>query len=341
MKPDKSINFQPPHNLKSALPVILLLAAVGFLLIVGLKSGVVLQNPAPTLAAETIPARAASDDASLPADAQDLRKIKHVVIIMQENRSFDSYFGTFPGADGIPMNNGEPSVCVPDPSSNQCVKPYHDSNDLNRGGPHGQKNAVADIDGGKMDGFVAQAENKKKKKCADPNDPNCGNGGADVMGYHDEREIPNYWAYAKNFVLQDRMFEPNASWSLPEHLFLISEWSAKCMKQGDPMSCINALQNPERPPKLGKQRKQKRMRRAARMSNANNTNNGDANNAEMNDAETNNAENQTLSAPDYAWTDLTYLLHKNHISWAYYVLKGAEPDCEDDTEATCVQHRQN
>ena len=41
--------------------------------------------------------------------------IKHVVVIMQENRSFDSYFGTFPGADGIPMKNGKPTVCVPDP----------------------------------------------------------------------------------------------------------------------------------------------------------------------------------------------------------------------------------
>ena len=35
------------------------------------------------------------------------------------------------------------------------------------------------------------------------------------MGYHDAREIPNYWAYAENYVLQDHMFEPNASWSLP------------------------------------------------------------------------------------------------------------------------------
>ena len=35
-----------------------------------------------------------------------IQKIKHVVTIMQENRSFESYFGTFPGADGIPMRNG-------------------------------------------------------------------------------------------------------------------------------------------------------------------------------------------------------------------------------------------
>ncbi len=50
----------------------------------------------------------------------------------------------------------------------------------------------------------------------------------DVMGYHDAREIPNYWALAQNFVLQDNLFEPNASWSLPAHFFMVSEWSAKC-----------------------------------------------------------------------------------------------------------------
>ena len=48
------------------------------------------------------------------------------------------------------------------------------------------------------------------------------------MGYHDAREIPNYWAYAKNFVLQDHLFEPIASWSLPAHLYLVSGWSAIC-----------------------------------------------------------------------------------------------------------------
>jgi len=242
---------------------------------------------------------------------QDIHKIKHVVVIMQENRSFDSYFGTYQGANGIPMQNGEPAVCVPDPRSRQCVKPYHDPNDLNRGGPHGQVNAANDIAGGKMDGFIAEARGGPQR-CADPNDPSCASARVDVMGYHDDREIPNYWAYAKNFVLQDNMFEPNASWSLPEHLFLISEWSARCMRQGDPMSCINALQNPGNPPDFGR-------RRANRMRPA----------------------NRPSAPPDYAWTDLTYLLHKQHISWAYYVLKGTEPDCEDDAEATCVQRKQN
>src|SRR5437588_11762231 len=82
-----------------------------------------------------------------------IHKIRHIVIIMQENRSFDSYFGTYPGAAGIPSG-----VCVPDPVNGGCVAPYHDPSDLNYGGPHGFSNAAADINGGAMDGFIDQAE---------------------------------------------------------------------------------------------------------------------------------------------------------------------------------------
>jgi phospholipase C len=223
--------------------------------------------------------------------AGDIHKIQHIVMIMQENRSFDSYFGTFPGADGIPMQNGVPTVCVNDPSSGQCVKPYHDTADLNTGGPHGESNAAADINGGKMDGFISQAEGAPKN-CKDPNAPNCGKTGqTDVMGYHTAAEIPNYWTYAQQFVLQDHMFEPNASWSLPSHLFMVSAWSATCTVPGDPSSCVNELQNP-----------------------------GGGNASVKADQGT----------ADYAWTDLTYLLHKANISWGYYVSQGTEPDCEDD-----------
>src|SRR5579871_1881843 len=85
--------------------------------------------------------------------ASGIQKIKHVIVIMQENRSFDSYFGTYPGADGIPMQNGQPTVCVPDPTTGGCTRPYHDAADINGGGPHAHVDAEADIDGGRMDGF--------------------------------------------------------------------------------------------------------------------------------------------------------------------------------------------
>src|SRR5690349_13844049 len=82
-----------------------------------------------------------------------IHKIKHVVIIMQENRSFDSYFGTYPGADGIPAG-----TCVPDPMHGGCVRPFHDRSDVDFGGPHSAWNSRKDINGGLMDGFVKQAE---------------------------------------------------------------------------------------------------------------------------------------------------------------------------------------
>ncbi len=257
----------------------------------GALAVVVLQGAAPTASPAPAPT------------ADGIHKIAHVIIIMQENRSFDTYFGTYPGADGIPMRGGGPTVCVPDPRSSACVKPFHDTKDLDRGGPHGHGAALADVDGGKMDGFIAQAL-VNHANCADPNDPRCSSAASDVMGYHDGSDIPNYWSYAKNFVLQDRMFEPNASWSLPEHLFMVSEWSARCDTLGDPMSCHDAVENPGNPPDFGN---------AARR----------------------------RPPPDYAWTDLTYLLHRSGVSWAYYVFSGTQPDCADDAVSDCSPPPQN
>ena len=88
-------------------------------------------------------------------------KIKHVVVIMQENRSFDEYFGTYPGADGIPMQNGVPTVCSPDPQTGQCLKPYYNPMDINSGGPHAAASAKADIDGGK---WMASSPNSVKQR---------------------------------------------------------------------------------------------------------------------------------------------------------------------------------
>jgi len=208
-----------------------------------------------------------------------IHKIRHVVIIMQENRSFDSYFGTYPGADGLPMTNGVPTVCNPAPKTTACVKPYHDRQDLNGGGPHFGADARADIAGGTMRGFIARAA-AGRRGCLNATDPACTNSTTpDVMGYHDGRDIPNYWTYARTFVLQDHMFSPTIAWSLPSHLYMVSGWSAACSRRGDSTSCRGAVDYPAFPPGfLG-----------------------------------------TTQAPDYAWTDLTYLLDKQRVSWGYYI----------------------
>ena len=176
------------------------------------------------------------------SDAEGIHKIRHVVIIMQENRSFDHYFGTFPGADGIPMQNGTPTACLSAPGSSACFRPYPDHSDRNGGAPHSADAAKQDIDAGKMDGFVAAAAAAVQLKgCGNSTDPNCGEDGGlspqRVMAYHVESDIPNYWAYARAFVLQDHMFEPVASWSLPSHLYMVSAWSAECSDQDEAESC--------------------------------------------------------------------------------------------------------
>ena len=174
------------------------------------------------------------------ASHHGIHRIKHVVVIMQENRSFDSYFGTFPGAEGLPTDDdGNFNTCVPDPRTGACDYPYHNPNQVNAGALHNGDSARGDIDNGRMDGFVRTAEQQGGRGCGATAPICASNAPPDVMGYHDAREIPNYWRWAHDFTLQDHMFEPTASWSLPAHLFMVSGWSARCTRGGDPTSCVN------------------------------------------------------------------------------------------------------
>ena len=142
-----------------------------------------------------------------------IHKIRHVIVIMQENRSFDSYFGTYPGADGIPMKHGVPTACLPDLKPLPCVRPFADHADVNSGGPHHSTNATLDVNDGRMDGFAVRAR-IAAHTCVDSVNPECAgvrrsDGPPDAMGYHTGTDLPNYWTYAHDFVLQDHMFEPN------------------------------------------------------------------------------------------------------------------------------------
>ena len=278
----------------------------------------------------------ASDASAAPAN--DVSKIKHIIIIMQENRSFDHYFGTYPGADGIPMEGGKPRACIPAGRNAPCVRPYHNTQDVNGGGPHTALDARLDVNGGKMDGFYTRLLNAEPECSQDTVNPACGGtGNYDVMGYHDRGDIPNYWAYADNFVLQDRMFEPAASWSLPAHLFMVSAWSANCKTYDDASTCTN---NIDLLPLKNMRDRMKRLLGVQWLTK-------DWFSQKLHDylpvmfaapipappiVRTQNARIDGQS-PDwhFAWTDITYLLHRAGVSWGYYVAKGEEPDCEDDS----------
>jgi phospholipase C len=268
---------------------------------------VIVSGATSTTAAQSPPAPRVGTAALIQATG--IHKIKHVVVIMQENRSFDSYFGTFPGANGIPARHGVATLCSPDPHAGTCQRPYHDPADINGGGPHSLKAALGDIDGGKMDGFVTQAE-ARPKGCgplANVDNPACSQSATpDAMGYHDAREIPNYWQYAQNYVLDQRMFEPNRSWSFAAHLYMVSDWSAYCSTLGDPASCHSDITQHA----YGK------------------------------------LDNRAVFGPGnlypsvhFDYTDLTYLLHKQQVSWRYYIEAGTEADCPND-QTTCAPQPQ-
>ncbi len=303
------------------------------------------------------PGRPSLPNTTIAPTPTGIHKIQHVVVIMQENRSFDSYFGTYPGADGLPAKNGQFTVCVPDPANGVCQKPYHDPAMVNGGGPHGQPAGEADINGGLMDGFIRQAVSQRVGRgcggfagvCNSRTPP-------DVMGYHDSREIPNYWSYAEHFTLDDHMFESDASWSLPAHLFMVSGWSAKCYVPAEPSSCINddnlggfltqqiaaagggAGQRTYNTCLLdhGVLHRRRRVRlpylRLTPPAVANAAVVECTNEINLRKAQINS---QTVATNNYAWTDITYLLHKHGISWGYYVTPGGAPDCENGS-ANCT-----
>jgi len=154
---------------------------------------------------------------------EGLAKIQHVVFIIKENRSFDSYFGSFPGADGAisgRTSNGTPIPLTPTPDK----LPF----DLG----HSWQDALRAIDGGKMDAFDLLDN---------------GNLNGVMFPYTQMREedIPNYFAYARNFVLADRMFSSMNGPSFPNHLFTVAAQSGGAI--GNPKSMAGRILDNSKP----------------------------------------------------------------------------------------------
>jgi phospholipase C len=137
-----------------------------------------------------------SPSATLPSGFSN---IQHIVFIIKENRSFNNYFGLFPGALGATtckVSNGDTITLGHTP-------------DRVRDMGHNWTDAVTAIDGGKMDKFDLVK---------------LGNVDGDYMtcSQLQETDIPNYWSYAKNFVLADHMFSSLKGPSFPNHLFTVT-----------------------------------------------------------------------------------------------------------------------
>jgi phospholipase C len=126
--------------------------------------------------------------------------IKHVVLLIQENRSFDNFFATFPGADGATHGRLHDGTVVP-----LSQHDLAESTDV----PHSYASYRTDYDGGKMDGFDLTS--------AAINQPPLTS-----YQYVDPTQIAVYWTLAKRYVLADRMFTTQGSNSFTAHQDLIA-----------------------------------------------------------------------------------------------------------------------
>src|SRR6266481_6450175 len=138
------------------------------------------------------------------ASAQASNPIKHIVIMVKENRTFDSMFGTFPGADG--------ATTYTDPKG-KVHKLNHQPDHIVFDIDHLHAAYLTAYDHGKMDGFsklLGAIQNINGKKVDE----------ADSQFY--QSDIPNYWQYAQTFALPDHFFYPIQGPSFPNHLLTIA-----------------------------------------------------------------------------------------------------------------------
>ncbi len=144
--------------------------------------------------------------------------IKHIVFLVKENRTFDTFFGKYPGADGATTGKGlsasHQQITIP-------LAPAFDENphDIT----HGFVSGILSIDGGKMDGYNTILDGTDKtgytvmsKDCSvsPSSDASAKQQGSGC--------IPNYYKYADRFVLADHFFSSMYGPTTPEHLYTVA-----------------------------------------------------------------------------------------------------------------------
>ncbi len=155
-------------------------------------------------------ANADAADASIPSP------IRHIVVILKENRTFDSYFTGFPGADTTTqatLSNGTVITRPEEPDASLC------------GLNHGYVHAIDAYDQGKLDHFDLGQES-------------CSDGEPERPFYaFAESQIPNYWQYARNFALSDHFFSTVNTDSTPGHISIVAGWSPA---YENPILCLDS-----------------------------------------------------------------------------------------------------
>ncbi|MCL5950837.1 MAG: hypothetical protein M1132_03790 [Chloroflexi bacterium] len=160
-----------------------------------------LATDTPIVAATESPSPAAKlpETAPTPTNSVGSSPIRHVIVIMKENHTFDNYFGQFPGVDGAKTVTIDGISQTPPPAPDRAP-------DMNHSSPAARKA----YDNGKMDMFGTE----KKEPMV--------NGLPQAFAQYGGQDLAAYWTYAKDFALYDHYFSSVMGPSMPNHLFTIA-----------------------------------------------------------------------------------------------------------------------
>ena len=125
--------------------------------------------------------------------------IKHVFIFVEENHTFDNFFGTYPGVNGISYAKAQPN-----PNGTTVVPGVLPRATIAKDLCHSTQCARTDLANGTMDGFMKGEKSNM------------------TMGYFDPKLIPYYWDYASQYVLMDNYYTPMLGPSLPNHIYMLA-----------------------------------------------------------------------------------------------------------------------
>lgn len=134
--------------------------------------------------------------------------VKHFIVLMQEDHTFDNYFGTYPGADGIPVGTCMPIVPT-DAKHKTCVEPFHIGRYPTEDLDESRRTFNAQYNKGRMDGFI-YALNQRNQD------------GNLAMGHYDGRDLPYYWNLADQYVLFDRFFSSATGGSAMNYMYWVA-----------------------------------------------------------------------------------------------------------------------
>jgi phospholipase C len=157
---------------------------------------------------------------TVTAPANGLANLKHIIFFLQENRSFDSYFGMLGpykaseglanNVDGLNLNTTLPNT------QGQPVHPFHYQTVCTENLSPAWNESHADVDGGLMDGFM-----RTSTSVSSTIDPT----GTRAMGYYDQSDLPYYYEAAARFATSDRFFSPALTNTVPNRLYMFTATS--------------------------------------------------------------------------------------------------------------------